>query len=265
MDPRDRWDDIWSEKSRATSGPLGSLAARDVIHRTVLGILKKEIPEPAGKRILEAGSGTGLVTLGLAKRGAEVVLLDLSAEAVRLSKDLYRREHVREGTVQASIIDLPFRDDAFDVTWNGGVIEHFEAADQTRILSEMLRVTRPGGKVIVIVPSSRARIYAVGKHWADRHGFWQPGYEVPMATLRDMVDSPQGRNVREYRTGLLAELHFLKYFFARPRLLRFAWCGLVEILSLVLFPLNRLPGYLLVSVLTKAPRPSRADLGPESD
>jgi SAM-dependent methyltransferase len=254
MDARDRWDDIWSEKSRTTSGRLGSLAARDVIHRTVWGILKQEIPEPRGKRILEAGSGTGLVTLSLSKQGAEVVLLDLSGEAVRLSKDLYQREHAREAAVQASIIDLPFRDDSFDVTWNGGVIEHFEAADQTRILGEMLRVTKPGGKVIVIVPSSQARIYAMGKRWADRHGFWQPGYEVPMATLRDIAVDTPGRVVREYRTGLLAELHFLKYFFARPGFLRLAWCGLVEALSLILFPLNRLPGYLLASVLTKPPR-----------
>jgi SAM-dependent methyltransferase len=251
MEHNDRWDDIWNEKRQLASGRFGAILARDIIYRTVTGILRREIPDAGGTRILEPGSGTGLVSLGLAKRGADVFLFDLSPEAVRLSKVLFAREQVTESTTQGTILQLPFQDDSFDVTWNGGVIEHFEKPDQIAILKEMLRVTKPDGKVVVIVPSADGKIYMRAKARADRHGLWQPGYEVPMSTLTHLVPELPASLVREYRTGFMAQLHFMKYYFAGSRLLRLGWCGIVELLSLVLFPLNRLPGYLLVSVLKK--------------
>jgi SAM-dependent methyltransferase len=251
MDYSERWDEIWSEKRRVTSGKLGSLLARDIIHRTVAGILKKEIADPRDKWILEPGSGTGLISLELAKRGARVFLLDLSPEAVNFSRDVFAREKAGQDSVQASILDLPFKDDAFDITWNGGVVEHFEKDQQIQILKEMLRVTKPGGIAIIIVPSSQGRIYMKAKGHADRHKVWQPGYEVPMSTFANMAPYVPGRLIREYRTGFLAELHFMKYYFGKSRFLRFAWAGLVEIISRILLPLNRLPGYLLVAVFEK--------------
>ena len=248
MEHEERWDEIWQEKGRLSSGKMGSILARDVIYRTVVGILRKEIPDAHGKRVLETGSGTGLASLELAGRGADVCLLDLSPDAVRLSKAAFDKAGAGHHGVQADILKLPFDKDSFDVTWSGGVIEHFEGYDQIKILSEMLRVTRPGGKVVVIAPSSKARIYMQGKRHADRNRRWQPGYEAPISSLGSLADNVPGRLVREYRTGLLAELHFLKYYFGEARPLRLAWCGLVEVLSLLLFPLNNLPGYLLVSV-----------------
>jgi len=251
MEKNERWDEIWSAKQHLASGRLTSGLARDVIYRTVLSILAREVPDPRGKRILEVGSGSGLVSLALAKRGAAVTLCDISPEAVKLSKAVFAREGVSETTVQGSLLDLPFENDAFDVTWNAGVVEHFEEADQVRGLREMLRVTRPGGKVIVAVPSARARIYLRAKAYADRRNAWQPGYEVPMESLANIARRVPAEVAAEYRIGALAELHFLKYYFGGLRPIRLAWAGLVELLSLALFPLNRLPGYLLVSVLRK--------------
>jgi SAM-dependent methyltransferase len=251
MEKNERWDEIWSAKQRLASGRFTSGLARDVIYRTVLSILAREVPDPRGRHILEVGSGSGLVSLALARRGAAVTLCDISPEAVRFSKAVFARAGASETTVQGSLLDLPFENDAFDVTWNAGVIEHFEHEDQIRGVGEMLRVTRPEGKVIVAVPSARARIYARAKAYADRRNAWQPGYEVPMETLADIAGQVPAEVVTEYRIGALAELHFLKYYFGGLRPMRLAWAGLVEMLSLALFPLNRLPGYLLVSVLKK--------------
>jgi ubiquinone/menaquinone biosynthesis C-methylase UbiE len=251
MEYNKRWDEIWSEKSRVTSGRLGPFLARDIIHRTVTGILKREIPEPWDKWILEPGSGTGLVSLELAGMGARVFLLDLSPEAIKLSRSEFARSGARQISVQASIIDLPFKDDSFDIAWNGGVVEHFDLDDQVWIVREMLRVTKPGGRVIILVPSSQGTIYMKAKRHADRHQAWQPGYEVPMATFAEIAARVEGKLLREYRTGYLAQLHFMKYYFGKSRFLRFAWAGFVEALSRVLFPLNRLPGYLLVAVFEK--------------
>jgi SAM-dependent methyltransferase len=251
MSDADRWDHIWSEKKKTTSGRIGAALARDIIHRTVVAILKKEIPEPQGKKVLEEGSGTGLVSLDLAGHGATVFVLDKSGEALAFSGRDFAKAGVDHLASQASIVDLPFADDSFDVTWSGGVIEHFKKDEQTKILKEMLRVTRPEGTVVVIAPAADARIYGKAKDYADARNAWQPGYEVPIHSLTDIARAAGGDLIREYRMGLLAELHFLKYYFDFFKPLRLAWAGLVEILSYILAPLNRRPGYLLVSVVRK--------------
>ena len=255
MADTERWDHIWSEKRRATAGRLGAVSARDIIHRTVVGILRREIPHPAGQRILEEGSGTGLVSLDLACKGATVFLLDKSDEALALSGAAFKAAGTTHLAARASILDLPFERNAFDITWSGGVIEHFRKEEQVEILKEMLRVTRPEGRVIVIAPSAEARIYGKAKAYADSHKAWQPGYEVPIGSLREIAESAGADLIGEYRVGLLAELHFLKYYFDFFKPLRLAWAGLVEIASFILGPLNQRPGYLLVSVLKKPATP----------
>jgi SAM-dependent methyltransferase len=249
MTDRDRWDHIWDEKRRATSGWLGSILARDIICRTVVGILRQEVPDARGRRILEEGSGTGLVSLELAGRGATVFLLDKSSEALSFSARGFAQARADHLATQASITDLPFASGAFDIVWSGGVIEHFVKEEQVEIVREMLRVVGPDGRVIVIAPSADARIYGKAKAYADSRKAWQPGYEVPISSLREIAESAGGELVGEYRVGLLAELHFLKYYFDFFKPLRLAWAGAVEIISRILAPLNHRPGYLLVSVI----------------
>jgi len=230
---------------------LGTTLAKDIIYRTVVGILRQEVPDPRGKRVMEEGSGTGLVSLDLAKGGATVFLLDKSPEALTFSKRGFAAAGLDHLGTRASILDLPFAEESVDIVWSGGVIEHFTEDEQVKIVKEMLRVIRPDGRAIVIAPSAEARIYGKAKAYADSRKAWQPGYEVPILSLRDIVEAAGGRLVGEYRVGLLAELHFLKYYFDFFRPLRFAWAGLVEILSRILSPLNHRPGYLLVSVIKK--------------
>jgi len=251
MEKHERWDEIWSAKQHLASGRLTSPFTRDVIHRTVLGILRREVPAPKGKRILEVGSGSGLVSLALAKKGAEVTLCDISPQALRFSQAVFAKGGAEAKMILGSILDLPFDDGAFDITWNAGVIEHFEGEEQIQALREMLRVTKPGGRVVVAVPWAGARIYLRAKAYADRRKMWQPGYEAPIASLKDLAPRIPATIAHEYSTGFLAQLHFLKYCFAKPAVLRLAWVGFVEILSLILSPLNRRPGYLLVAVFEK--------------
>jgi 2-polyprenyl-3-methyl-5-hydroxy-6-metoxy-1,4-benzoquinol methylase len=251
MEQKERWDEIWRRKDARRSSRIPAAAGKDIIYRTVVSVLKREIPDAGGKKILEPGSGHGLVSLSLAKRGAEVALLDISEPALILSKACFMMQGIHPETYNASIMDMPMDEDTYDFTWNGGVIEHFKEPEQIRAVSEMLRVTKPGGKVIIMVPSAEARIYGAAKAYADRLGLWQPGYEAPISTLSGLEGRVPGRLVKEYRIGLIAELHFLKYYFARVPILRVMWLGLVELLGYIFCPLNLLPGYLLVSVFKK--------------
>ncbi|MBI3812840.1 MAG: class I SAM-dependent methyltransferase, partial [Nitrospinae bacterium] len=53
--------------------------------------------------------------------------------------------------IKGDIFKMPFKDEKFDVVWNGGVIEHFE--NPSEIIRKMAVLTRPGGCVFVSVPA----------------------------------------------------------------------------------------------------------------
>ncbi len=251
MAASERWDDIWDQKGKFSSGRLGQAFVRDVIYRTVRDIVRLEMPDCAHKLILETGSGTGLVSLDLAAEGADVFLLDLSPQALKLSRGFFARENLKPAMVQASVLSLPFKDGIFDFTWSAGVIEHFTEDEQVVIVNEMLRVTRSNGRVLLIAPSSRASTYMKAKRYADARAMWQPGHETPLATFKHIAAKTNADIIKEYRTGRIAELHFLKYYFEWSRVLWLAWCGVVEILSRILSRFNHLPGYLLVAILKR--------------
>ncbi len=62
---------------------------------------------------------------------------------------------------------LPFPDASFDGAYNLGVMEHFTAAEIGKILAELRRVLKPGGKVVVLWPHARATSVMVLNtfHW----------------------------------------------------------------------------------------------------
>lgn len=113
--------------------------------RRVLRAQLDRLPLAPDPRLLDAGCGSGRTLDELARYG-RVSGIDLSPEAVAAAR---RRGHddVRTGRIEA----LPFADAAFDVVTCLDVIEH--TPDDRASLAELLRVTRPGGLLIVTVPA----------------------------------------------------------------------------------------------------------------
>jgi ubiquinone/menaquinone biosynthesis C-methylase UbiE len=94
----------------------------------------------AGQRVLEAGCGTGLIL-------REVAPVARLAVGVDLSPAMLDRARARGLAVaHASVTDLPFPDDGFDVAYSFKVLPHVERIE--RALGELARVVRPGGHVI---------------------------------------------------------------------------------------------------------------------
>jgi SAM-dependent methyltransferase len=96
------------------------------------------------ERVLDVGSGTGVVTAELAERTrGQVTGVDIDPEMVRYARRHYPQAGYRVGDAH----DLPFPDAHFDV-----VTCHFLllwCRDAARCAAEMVRVARPGGAVVV--------------------------------------------------------------------------------------------------------------------
>lgn len=102
-------------------------------------------PKP-GERILDLAAGTASSSAHLARSGAEIVAADFSRGMLAEG----RRRHGRLPNlsfVEADATDLPFSDDEFDaVTMSYGLRN---VQDPKQALRELLRVTKPGGRVVI--------------------------------------------------------------------------------------------------------------------
>lgn len=103
----------------------------------------------AGDRFLDVAAGTGGLSLPAARLGAHVVATDWSPAMIERFRDRVREEGLSdaEGRVMDCHV-LGFEDDGFDVT--GSQFGVMLVPDQPIALREMVRVTRPGGRVLVI-------------------------------------------------------------------------------------------------------------------
>ena len=100
-----------------------------------------------GERVLEVGSGSGVVLRDLAPlagRRGEVVGVDPSREAVAIARRLCR-EHPQIRLRVADGLDLPFRAGRFDAALAVTVVLH--VAEPERLVAELARAVRPGGRV----------------------------------------------------------------------------------------------------------------------
>lgn len=99
--------------------------------------------------VLEAGSGPAFASSIMAVDPCVQlsVAVDIDLDALNEA----RRRAPCPALVVADVMNLPFRNESLDITWNSSTIEHLESPD--RALAEMVRVTRPGGRVFVGVPN----------------------------------------------------------------------------------------------------------------
>jgi SAM-dependent methyltransferase len=160
--------------------------------RNVLKLIPESV-QPA--RILDAGSGPGVITFSLACKfpDADVVGVDLVDDAIRTSRIIAQRGgFVSVRFEKADLRDLPFRD-YFDLVTCVDILEHIE--DDHRGIEGLYHVLRPGGTLVLHVPSFYRRYPVFRKALNfDVPTHVRPGYELDeiVQKVRDV-----GFNVQE--------------------------------------------------------------------
>jgi ubiquinone/menaquinone biosynthesis C-methylase UbiE len=107
--------------------------------RAVLDLAR---PRP-GERALDAGCGTGIYTRRFAERGAEVTGVDTDPEMLAAARLKVPSATLLEGEVT----ELPFADASFDLSLAVTLLCFVEDAQSA--VRELVRVTRPGGRVVL--------------------------------------------------------------------------------------------------------------------
>ena len=108
-----------------------------------------EFDRHAGKSLLEIGGGMGTDLAQFALHGAQVTDADLSSGHLKLAKENFAMRGLSGEFVHRDAESLGFDDEAFDVVYSNGVLHH--TPNTRRVVQEILRVLKPGGRVIVMV------------------------------------------------------------------------------------------------------------------
>ena len=130
----------------------------------------RRLGDVAGKRVLDYGCGDGLLSVALAKKGAEVDAVDISPRSVELT-GLRAQVNGVSDRIRLHVMDaqnLAFPDDSFDCVVGSFILHHVDVATAGR---EIGRVLIPGGKAFFVENSASNKLLVFARnHIAGRYG-----------------------------------------------------------------------------------------------
>jgi glycosyltransferase involved in cell wall biosynthesis/ubiquinone/menaquinone biosynthesis C-methylase UbiE len=138
-----------------------------------------EFDKHAGERMLEVGGGMGTDLAQFAKHGAHVTDVDLSAGHLALAQENFRLRGLSGCFVHHDAEQLPFESSTFDLVYTNGVLHH--TPNTRKMVSEIYRVLKPGGRVIAMVYAEASLQY-----W--RNLVWHYGLKEGELARRSMAD-----------------------------------------------------------------------------
>jgi len=185
------------EQWRAAFSELGSAYGAQFDARFMIKFLRSpyvELPRRyarlgVGKRPLEAGCGSAKFSLCFARLGCDALALDFSSDIAANVRARGSQARAVWGALSLTIVRgdlecLNFRNDSFDLTCNEGVVEHWlDDRERMAVLREMVRVTKPGGSVCVIVPNGKHPFLPYWTRHQQAHHHTPPMTDYTTASL----------------------------------------------------------------------------------
>ncbi len=148
-----------------------------------------------GRRVLDVGCGLGMYTSAFLRYTPDVFGIEIEADRAREARARAK------GAARAVGERLPFADNVFDVVFSHEVLEH--VADDRRCAQEMVRVTRPGGRIVIFVPN---RAYFFETHGIYWRGVYHFGNKPLVNWLPDALRHRLAPHVRAYSGRALRRL-----------------------------------------------------------
>jgi ubiquinone/menaquinone biosynthesis C-methylase UbiE len=165
--------------------------------------------------VVDIGSGAGRFTIAMAGAGSRVVPVDISWEQLQIARSKIVEAGFADQVpayVLGDVRALPFPDATFDTTVCYGAVLNYLFADAERALRELVRVTQPGGTVVVSVGSRWGCLrFVAGNDAIDVADFFgRPDY-WHISQVAETGDLPEHERVPQparhfFESGELADL-----------------------------------------------------------
>lgn len=173
---KDSWDQHSKRYQKQTNFSFDTVDYGDLRYKTendfhLIGDVK-------GKKVLELGCGGANCGIALAKQGASVTCIDISAEQIKAAKENAKRENVEIDFLISSVEDLSFNENEFDVVISMAALGYIK--DIGTVFENVKRVLKDKGVFVFTLPD--ATFNAVGGRylWNDpaaQHSYFYTGAE----------------------------------------------------------------------------------------
>lgn len=182
------WNPHWDKEEAAAPDVIKNRFTEEAFRKIALFVTEKD------RLILEMGCGTGRFSTLIAKRFPQstVTGVDIAANALKIGHRLRQfLGCINLYFAQASVFRLPFPDNHFDLVFSEGLVGLFSMAGTATYVDairEMVRVTKPGGKVLVSVNNWYCFPHTFYKWFLNRLKIpYEYGYEKSF-TRRELVE-----------------------------------------------------------------------------
>lgn len=123
------------------------------------------------------------------------MLFDVSQKALEIARDNFKRERETGYAVRGNVLDIGFKDNAFDVVFSLGLLEHFE--DVTETVKEMVRILKPGGFFFASIVTKRLSLQTLVDYL----------YHVPGVLIINFLRLKPAKAIREARGYLIYDVY----------------------------------------------------------
>ena len=176
--------EIYHEKNYENPLLRGQYPDILIRHRHIMDMVQTE-----KGRALDIGCGSGRLLVDLHQRGFQVLGVDYSSSMIQGSKNYFKnQESLRNpGFAVNDIENLAFKDKTFDLVVAAGVVEYLP--DDKKSISEIFRVLRPGGTIIISVRNklNLSRPIILLRYLLLNVPFLGPGLEILQKFVRRLL------------------------------------------------------------------------------
>lgn len=186
------WNSLWKNHSFYSTHDV--VLKEDGISRMLMYALKDSKPKQS---LIELGAGGGVRSIPVSKRlSLRLYLLDRLKSAEKIARIRSERIGKPFDFIRADALKTGIESNSFNYTMSNGLNEHFDGKQRQEIFDEMARITKKGGKVIVIMPNrwscmriqqiidTRLNRWLFG--WAEFFTFWELKEKMKSAGLKNV-------------------------------------------------------------------------------
>lgn len=168
-----RWDPSWERALEGEPVDFDRDTLGNHIDRIKVDFLADVMPVDGRAVELGCGSARLLARIG-GQTNLDLVAVDSSRSALALAGVTAQRIGRPITRIAGDVEHVPLADGAFDLVLSGGLLEHFE--DPARVLSEMVRLLKPGGVFYADVVPRTLSLYRSRDVWRMARSPWiMPG------------------------------------------------------------------------------------------
>ena len=159
------WDEFWRSNKQLPGRPQRNLI-------TLLTL----IPEKGNKVLVDVGCGRAEGTNRFAaKTNARLILVDESQEALKQAAKTARGLNVDAQIIRGNAMRLDIPMETVDAFYSEGMIEHHRERDRLKILGQIYKKLKPGGRLVITVPNPESIPSRTNKAFQQITGLWSYG------------------------------------------------------------------------------------------